>query len=163
MRLVEEILDRLGDDVADALDGVEFLNRAIAFHRLGPFGAFVVIARQELGRGLADMADAERVDEAVERDIAAAFDARHEILDYLVFLVVVFLRFFLDGVLAFLGAALVAQGLAMLAQDFAHALCLRRQRKNVGGLLQQALLMEQFDIGATQSLDVEGVAADEML
>ncbi len=120
------------------------------------------IARQQLGRRFADMADAQRIDETVERNVAARVDRGDQIFDHLVFLVVVALRF--DGLpLAFLGAPLRAQGRAMRAQGLADEFGLFGQPENIGRLLDQSLLVEQLDIGAAEPFDVEGVAPDEML
>ncbi len=88
MRLAEELHDGLGHDLADAVDGVEFAP-GLALHRRA---AAIICSRKcsadAIGPGqcarrrLAHMADAEREDEAVERDGAARVDgveqlARH--------------------------------------------------------------------------------------
>ncbi len=85
MRLGEEIGDRSRDRRADALDIVELgeglalpLSRRRA-HRLEEGFGRAVVAREQPRRGLADMANAERIDEAVEPDIAARLDGVEEI------------------------------------------------------------------------------------
>jgi hypothetical protein len=91
-----------------------------------------VAARQRQGRGLADMADAERVDEAVERYLAPFADGREQIAHR--GFAVAFLVLELDLLVA------------------------RLQREDVGGLLHPFLLEEQFDLLLAQALDVEGAA-----
>ena len=51
----------------------------------------------------------------------------------------------------------------MLGQDLADLLGLFRELEDIGRFLDQPFLVEQLDIGAAQSFDVERVAADEML
>jgi hypothetical protein len=85
-RLLVELDDGARDDLADALDSVEIVpgfagKRCRLLHRR--FEGFIgaIGARQQLGGGLADMADAERVDEAVERDAAPLVDRRVKLAD----------------------------------------------------------------------------------
>ena len=85
MRLLEELDERVGDDLADAADrgqvGVGFrfaIGRRARGDAKSVEGA--EMARQEARIGLADMSDAERVDEARERDRAARVDRREEVL-----------------------------------------------------------------------------------
>ena len=72
-RLAEELDERVGHDGADAVDVDEFpVGLGVSLRgppRRRPQGREVVeMARQQLRAGLADMRDAEREDEAVERD-----------------------------------------------------------------------------------------------
>src|SRR5262245_49968779 len=85
MRFGEEIGDRLGDRRADAFDAVELGERlAVAVrrsaHRLEESCRRAVVPRQEPRRGLAHMRDAERVDEAVEPDVAPRLDCVEQLL-----------------------------------------------------------------------------------
>src|ERR1700678_917660 len=50
----------------------------------------------------------------------------------------------------------------MLGQDLADLLRLLRELEDIGGLLDQPLFVEELDISATQTFDVERVASDEM-
>ena len=80
--LGEEIHDGFSDNTADAVDADDLLpfgiaRIALAFRHLRPLGRLSErfegqeMARQALGVGLADMAYAERMQEAPERDLAA--------------------------------------------------------------------------------------------
>ena len=90
MRLGEEIDQRVDHGLADALDVVEV---AVGLAVLAARDRAITAARnaskraERLGevarRRLADMADAERVDEAVERDAAARLDGLEQVLDRL--------------------------------------------------------------------------------
>ena len=64
--------------------------------------------RDQPRRGFADMADAQRIDQPVQPDGAAALDGRHQVFDHLVFALFFLLGFGLDRLLAFGGAALFA-------------------------------------------------------
>ena len=84
MLLVEELHDRLGHDRADPLDAVDLGERGFVAVRGGGGGLaerieVAKVARQQPRIGLADMADAERVDEAVELDLATRLDRAHQI------------------------------------------------------------------------------------
>src|SRR5271155_711042 len=78
-RLGEEIGDRLGDHRPDALDRRQLLRRVF-----GPGGGAQRLPVAEMTRqpprvGLADMANAERIKEAVERDRAARVDGVEQV------------------------------------------------------------------------------------
>src|SRR5690606_34702701 len=85
-RFLEELDDGTGDDLAYSIDIVQvFPNvaREISglLHRLGEDIICAVMPGQKLGRRLADMADAERIDEAVERDRTALIDRIEQLPD----------------------------------------------------------------------------------
>ncbi len=82
--LAEEFHQLLGDCRADADDVGEVAARlgadlARRQHLLPPVRETAVVAREQAGIGLADAADAERVDEARERDAAARRDRQREV------------------------------------------------------------------------------------
>ncbi len=97
-----------------------------------------VAARQRHRRGLADMADAERVDEPLQRNLAPRLDGGEQIAH----------RGF-------------AETFHLFERDFAVALLL--QREDVGRLFDPSFLVEKLDLLLTQPVDVEGAAGDEML
>ncbi len=88
VRLGEEGDQVGGDRRADAVDvdqlapgvGVRIGGRA---HRILPAGERAVVPGQQARRRLADLADAERVDEPVERDGAPRLDRRQQVVDRL--------------------------------------------------------------------------------
>ena len=90
-------------------------------------------------RGLAHMRDAEREDEAVERDRAARLDRGEQVL-----------------------RARLAPALAVLEPLEALRIA-RFQREDVLRALDQALLVELVDALHAQAFDVEGVARHEVL
>ncbi len=96
-----------------------------------------VAARERPRRGLADLAHAERVDEALERNLAASLDGIEEI--------------------AHRGFAVT---FLLLELDLRVA---RGKREDVGGLLEPALLVEEDDLLFAETIDVEGAARHEML
>ena len=96
-----------------------------------------VAARQRQRRGLADMAHAERIDEAVERNLAPLLDGVEQV--------------------AHRGLAVAFD---LLQLDLVVALS---QREDVGRLLDPVLLEEEFDLLLAQALDVEGAARGEQL
>ena len=74
MRLVEEILDRLRHHVADAADGSSSAT-ALSLSIASTKASMVWKLRaSSFALRLAHMADAERIDEAVQRDLAARID-----------------------------------------------------------------------------------------
>ena len=85
VRLAEEVGDGLGHHGPDALDGVELAkSRRPGLRRRPRRPPRKVLdasemPRQHLGVGLADMADAEREDEAVERHAAPRLDGGEEV------------------------------------------------------------------------------------
>src|ERR1019366_8247710 len=83
------------------------------------------------------MANAERKNETLERYVAALFDRREQIAHRS--RAKAFLVFKLDLLIA------------------------RRQRKDIGRLLDPFVLEEQFDLFLAQAFDVEGAARDEQL
>src|SRR4051795_8868912 len=95
------------------------------------------MARQEPRIGLADMRDAERVDEARERDRAARVDRREEILH-----------------------ARLAPALALFEPQLAVAAL---EGEDVLGRADDAFVVELIDALRAEPFDVEGVARDEML
>src|SRR5215510_6600334 len=87
------------------------------------------------------MANAERVDEAVERDFAASFDRLEQVLD----------RFFAEA-LFFREPILERQARVALCKG-----------ENVSGPHDAAFVVEQLDLLLAEALDVERIARDEML
>ena len=96
------------------------------------------MARQQLGIGLADMADAERIDQAVERDFAPRLDRVEQI--------------------AHRGLAIALALFELLRR----ALVARGEREDVGRRHHQAFLEKGLHLLLAQPFDVEGIARDEM-
>src|SRR5262249_42978274 len=97
-----------------------------------------VAACERARRGVADMANAERIDEAFERNVTPAADRTEEIAH---------------------------RGLAV-ALDFLQRELLpvtRLQRENIRGLLDPAFLEEIVDLLRAEPIDVERAARDEQL
>ena len=95
------------------------------------------MARQQPRVGLADEADAERVDEAVERHLAPRLDRLLELFH-------------------------LSLGPERQLLELRQTLRIPREAENIGGLLDQAGLEELRHLLAAEALDVEGVAADEV-
>ncbi len=99
---------------------------------------------EQLGGGLADMADAERVDEAVERDRAALVDGVEQLLD-----------------------ADLAETVDILELGERRGLLPLLQREDIGRRadLQRLVLAleEEIDLLGAETLDIEGVARNEVL
>src|SRR5947209_8537889 len=97
------------------------------------------MARETSPIGLADMPDAERIDEAVERRMPARFDRGEE----------------------------VAHRRLAIAFALGEFLCgfrvAPRQRENIGGGAHKTFLEEHLDLLVAEPFDVEGVARAEML
>src|ERR1035437_5469320 len=114
------------------------------FVALGHFHASLVerlpgaiAARQRQRRGLADLTDAERKDETLERNLPPLFDR---------------------------GEQIAHRGLAIALDLFELDLVVARiEREDVGGFRHPLLLEEQFDLLLAQALDVEGAARGEQL
>ncbi len=85
VRLVEEIMDGFGHHPADAFDMLQFLQRVLGLHAVEENIDIAIAPRQQPRGGFADMADAQRIDETVQPDGAAALDRRHQVFDHLVF------------------------------------------------------------------------------
>ena len=96
-------------------------------------------ARDVAGRRLTDVPDAEREQEAFERDAAARIDGAEQVLD----------RFLAETLP--LGERLGARGIALL------------QREDIGRRADQPLVVEQLDALAAEPFDVERETRDEML
>ena len=146
VRLGEEIGDGLGHGRPDALDIVELGDRPpLPGHRAAAImasrkaSARAVASRQEPRGDLADMADAEGIDEAVEPNVAARLDGREQLL---------------GGGRAPTLALLELGGGAAIAG---------LKGEDVRRRLDQALVVERLDVLLAEALDVEGVARDEML
>ena len=143
MRLAEKIDERLGHDLADALDRGEVApGLAIAVLRRER-GLFEHLRRAEMPRELlrgrfADMADAERIDEAVECDLATRGDRGEKI-----------------------ARARLAEAFA-LHQAARRALVALLEREDVLRAGDQAVLVEELDAFRAEPLDVEGVARNEV-
>ena len=143
VRLLEELDDGVGHHLADPLDGVEVLI-GLRLRARGRGGDAVaqrfdrsVMAREQLRVGLADMADAERENQPVERDGAPRLDSREEVAH-----------------------GKIAEPFLLFELDAAVAL---RKREDVGRLLDPAALEEQLDLLVAQAFDVEGEARGKML
>src|SRR5262249_19763044 len=133
-----------GHHVTNAANGVELLIGLAVMAFAGGGDAFqqrldrTVMARQQFGVGLADMADAKRIDQAVERDLAALLDRIKQIPDR--DLTIAF------AIGEFLGRAFVARG----------------EREDIGGLHDDALAEKLLDLLLAETLDVERIARHEM-
>src|SRR3546814_2537158 len=103
-------------------------------HRLPPAFEVAVAARQQLGGGLADLADAEGIDEAIEADGGAVLDRLHQ-----------------------LRRRLRTPALALGDPRF-----MRDEAEDIAGGGDQAIVEEGLDVLTAEPLDVEGVARDEM-
>ena len=79
MRLGEEVGDRLGDHRTDALDGAKLLRRVRSAGGGAQRLPIAEMTREPARVGLADMADAEREQEAVQRDRAPRVDGGEEV------------------------------------------------------------------------------------
>src|SRR5215470_3826085 len=140
MGLAEEGDDVGRDGGADALDVVELVIGGTfgilgRDHGLAPGCQRAVVAREEARGGVPDLRDAEGIDEAFEGDAAARLDGVHQ-----------------------LRHRLPAPALALLERGLALA-----QTEDIGRSLQPPLLPELVDGLVAEAVDVEGVAADEML
>ena len=133
----DEIVGHRGTDTVD-IDQI-----AVGFrlrvpgrrHRAPPFGERAVVLGEQARRRLAHLADAERVDEAVEADGGALADGGDEI----------FQRFRAPPL-----ARLDVGAFLMKPED-------------VGRRGDQPVLAESLDMLGPQPLDIEGVAGDEVL
>src|SRR6185312_3579890 len=104
-------------------------------HGLAPGGERAIVLRQQPGGSLADLRDSQGIDEAFEGDAAARLDGAQQ-----------------------LGRRLLAPALAFF--QFGGALA---EAEDVGGRFQPAFLPQLFDALLAETVDIEGVAADEML
>ena len=138
MRLLEEIDDGLRHHVADAVDLVQPLQGVRVGHGVAQVLKRAEALGEELGRGLAHMPDAEREDEALERNRAPRFDGREKI-----------------------GGGLRAPAL-LLGQLRRRAAVARLQRENVGGRANAAFLEKRLDVFFAKALDIEGEPRHEM-
>src|SRR5690606_1209782 len=77
VRLAEELDDLFRERIADAADRVEILERMVALDRLDELLERAEVACEEPRDRFADMPNAERIDESVERDLAARLDGGH--------------------------------------------------------------------------------------
>src|SRR6056297_83890 len=97
------------------------------------------IFRQVARRALADVADAKRVEEAIERDRAASVDRGEQLF---------------NGPLAVTLAGL---------QRFIERRVSRLECENISRLPDQALGEKQLDLFGTEAVDIECIAGDEVL
>ena len=136
---MEEIDQIFGDRTSDLVD-VDQIGRRIAVGIAGGVQCGAqrlkrpVIRREQAGRGLSDLADAECEDEPVEPDRAARFDGGEQIVG----------RFLL-------GALLPQQFLAMLGKP-----------EDIAGAFDQPVLPERLDLFCAETFDVERITRDEM-
>ncbi len=144
MRLGKEVGDRGGDHRADALDIVE-IGEGLTLPILGFAHGLkervdaAVMSGEKSSGGLADMAHTERIDEAVETNVAARVDGVEQIAG---------------------GGLAPAFALGKLGRGARIA---RLQGEDVGRRLDQPFLVEGLDVLLAETLDVEGIARDEML
>ena len=108
-------------------------------HRLLEGVVALIGAGEQARVGLADMADAEGIDEALERDAAARVDGAEEV-----------------------GDRELAEPLALDELDRTGAVA-RLEREDVGRRVDQTVGVERLDLLVAEALDVEGVARGEML
>ena len=142
VRLAEIIAQAFDHRIADLIERIHFLlGLLVALDELqarrqeGVPAA--VAARERHRRRLADMADAERVDEPLQRNFAPRLDGAEQV--------------------AHRG---LAESLDLFEMDFAVALL---QREDIGGLLDPSLLVEQLDLLLAEAVDIEGAARHEVL
>ena len=137
--LFGEEADDVGRHVlADAVDVVELAPRLAlgvggVGHRLAPARERAVVARQELRRRLADLRDAERIDEAVERDAAPRVDRVDELLG------------------------------ARLAPALARLEVRGIEPEDIRWRAHELVFPEGLHVLLAHALDVEGIARHEML
>ena len=96
------------------------------------------MARQQLGRALADMTNTQTVDKPVEGDCPPFLDGREKV-----------------------GDAGRAPALTVL-QFRLGSLVACCQREDVGGMGDQPLAVEGLDLFGAQTVDIEGIAGDEV-
>src|SRR5262245_38695672 len=142
MRLAEIGSEAVNDGVTDLVEIVHVLARLRIFLSELERGVMerlprAVGARQDARGGVANMAHAERIDEAVERDLAARRDGAKQIAH-----------------------RHLAEALDLLELDLGVA-CL--EREDLGRLPDPFLLEEQLDLLLAEAIDVEGAAGHEML
>ena len=135
--LVEELHDRFRHYRTDPFDAIDLGEGFRVALRRGGGGLpqsieIAEVAGEEARIRLADMADAECVDEAIEVDLATRLDRAHQIAD--------------------------ARFLVALA-GFKHS---GLEPENVGRMLDQTVAVKRLDLFEAQPLDVESVAADEV-
>ena len=138
----EEIGSGLGDDIADSVNVVDLLAR-LASRRGMPGRLAKSLKRLERARqsdriGFADMADAERENETIQRDLPPSLDGGKKLLGRELSKTFEILDFRQAGAVAFL------------------------QRENIGGRLDQPLLIEKGDLPVSEPFDIEGVARAKM-
>src|SRR5690606_17088623 len=163
--LVEELHDRLRHDRADALDAVDFGKRGGIAMRcpcggIAQRGELAEMAGEQPCIGLADMADPERVDEAVEVHLAARLDGGEKVVD----VPEGALRFGerLLPLLARFLLALPRKRLPLLEDHLLQRLDMLAEAEDVGGMADEAGAIERLDLLRPEAVDVEGVAADEV-
>ncbi len=142
VRLAEIVVQAFDHGIADLIERIHVLFGLLVV--LGELEASLVegipsavTARQSHRGSLADMANAERVDEPLQRDIAPRRDGAEQITH----------RCF-------------AEPFDLFEPDFLVAFL---QRENIGRLLDPFALVEQFDLLLAESVDIEGAARHEML
>src|SRR5690606_11765573 len=127
--------------IADLVESVHLLTRfRIALRQLDT-GVMkrlpgAIATREHTRGGLPDMADAQRIDEALERHLAPGADRFEQVADR-------------DLAVTFL-----------LLQ--AQLVVARFEGKDVGWLLEPTLFIEECDLLLAQPFDIEGAARDEM-
>ena len=139
MRLVEEIDDVAGDERADLLDTVEIAPRFGIFlarvqHRFAPVFQAAVMPREQLRRRFADLPDAERIDEFIERYAPPR----------------------LDGIKQFRGRFLAPP------LPFLQSLAVLMQPENIGRRVDEFIFPQLANALIAETFDIEGVAAGKM-
>ena len=142
MRLAEIIVQALDHRVADLIERVHFLlGLGVVLGKLEASCVkcvpAAVAARKRHRRGLADMANAERINKALQRNVAPRLDGVEQIAH----------RDF-------------AEAFDVLKMDFLVALL---QRENVGRFPDPFLFVKQLDLLFAEPVDIEGATGDEVL
>ena len=140
----DELDGRPGDHRANPVDVGQCLQalalrRGSRFHRRPPLFDGAVATSEQARRRLADVADAQRVDEAVERDAPAGLDGAEEV-----------------------GGRGLAPALQLGELRERVAAVLLLQVEDVRRAPHPTLGVECLDLLGAETLDVEGVAGDEV-
>src|SRR5690606_20041543 len=145
--LTEKLDRRIGNRRADAADGEQIRisrRRRVLIRRrerAAQGGEAEVIARQQPGIALTDVAYAEGIDETIERNFPPAVDRIKEIL-----------------------RRLLAEPFTVLDPcQVARRSIARLQREDIGRRADQPILVKGIDQLGAEPLDIKGIARDEML
>ena len=143
MLFQKEVSDSFRNDIADAVDIVDFLTRVGPVRRLARRSTKRVecseMPREPSRIRFADAPDAERIDEAVECDLAPLLDRREQVAH-----------------------RSLAEPLPLREIEFVGLAALL-QGEDVGGRLDETFLVEKFDLLVAEPLDIHGETRAEML